>query len=186
MNFYMIFNALIGTFFGGVLAFVSSLEIEKNRRKKEFEDNFKKLLLFIRNNHKTIERIKHMIDNNSISLENKHDAIFGRYNYNYFIYPVNALFTDIQAHLHTKYRNINIKLDYDTSNSFYSLFFEIVRMQSIIVDLQENPVKSVDTSSKEKIIKAFGKFYNYYIVRYNKVFTGETAKKVLSHYKIDM
>ena len=173
-----ILSALIGTFFGGIIAFVTSLVIEWTKRDKELKDNSKKLFLIMMNNNNVIKGIKQHLDNNSGSFEDKYNDIFGRYNFNYAIHPIDTYFVDIQAYLYKKYKR-PIMTDYGTLTPLYYLIFDIVKMQSLIVNLQNNPVKSEDTSSKEEIIKSFDIFYKQYKKKYSEVLDQKELKKLL-------
>lgn len=74
-------TSFFGTLLGGLLAFLSSLAIERNKRNKELKSNSKKLLLIMMNNNDVIEKIKELVDNSSSFLEDKYNDIFSQYNF---------------------------------------------------------------------------------------------------------
>lgn len=162
-------TSFFGTLLGGLLAFLSSLAIEQNKRNKELKSNSKKLLLIMMNNNDVIEKIKELVDNSSSSLEDKYNDIFSQYNFNYTIHPIDAYFADVQSYLHTKYKK-PIRESYGIDTYLYYMIFDIVKMQSLIVNLQNNPVKDTDIQTKEQIIKSFEEFYKRYKEKYSKAF----------------
>lgn len=169
------FTALSGTFLGGLLAFFTSLVIDYNRGRKELKNKSKKLLLIMMGNNGVIEKIKRLVDNDSISPEQKYNYIFGRDNFDYVIHPIDSCFADIQADLYKEYN----RLIFGININLYYLVFDIVKMQSLIVNLQNNPVKDTDIQTKEKIIKRFERYYEQYKEKYNIVFEQKEIKKYL-------
>ena len=128
------------------------------------------------NNNKVIEEIKRLVDNESISSEQKYNYIFWRDNFDYAIHPIDSCFADIQADLYKEYK----RLIPGINTILYYLVFDIVKMQSLIVNLQNSPVKDTDTQTKEKIIKSFERLYEQYKEKNNYVFE---QKEIIKHLK---
>lgn len=178
-DLYMdILNSLFGAFFGAMLAFISDLVIKSIIKSKKFKKDFKTLLLIMADNNNVIEKINKFLRNDSTDSVNKYNCLFSRYNYQYTVHPIYTYFTNVQSYLYSKYKK-TIENNHGSNINLYYLVLDVVKMQSIIVDLQNNPVKAEDTSTKVKIVKRFNGFYEQYKEKYYKVIANDEIKKHL-------
>jgi len=139
------------------------------------KEKSKRLLLIMTNNNIVINGIKKLLDDNPDDNVKNYDKIFGKYNLDYVIHPIDTYFTDVQADLYTEYGK---QIPGEDTN-IYRLVSDIVKIQSLIVNQQKSPVKDSENPTKEKIIETFNELYDkQYQPKYNKLFNQKEIKEL--------
>lgn len=176
-NFMMdIFTSLIGTFSGAFLAFLFALKLKKIEKSNRYKSDLEFLMLRIKENKKILDKIYNYINRSGTDEYSQiYDDVFGRYNNKYILYPVYQIFCDIQTQLFKNYKDKNNIEDDERKTNLYLVLRDLVRLQSIVVRMQEEPIISTDEDinevikKKKYIVLQFQNFFNKHSDKYNQI-----------------
>jgi|GEM_PF-4183641 len=176
-NFMMdIFTSLIGTFSGAFLAFLFALKLKKIEKSNRYKSDLEFLMLRIKENKKILDKIYNYINRSGTDEYSQiYDDVFGRYNNKYILYPVYQIFCDIQTQLFKNYKDKNNIEDDERKTNLYLVLRDLVRLQSIVVRMQEEPIISTDEDinevikKKKYIVLQFKNFFNKHSDKYNQI-----------------